>query len=529
MGVTIDLLVDFGYVSQAQWESVYDETLKLIDAYPFMDKIVDESTYRETFIYADRTRDRFLSPWYPDRRGWYTIGDLESFDHAESFMLARDVTFYGRGDRNGEPGDVYFSLINWRSGIHPEIRDIETSATGLFDGKTQGYGYHKHLLAIACLVEDRLKPHAAVHGDITRAQIQQSLTWANDHLSKPVAPPDRCDYRALLSRIKEHLQSEAAQIEALLELALYPENRELGDFVRESFSHDSIVDYWKSNLKDNAPDTYGMVREMTRYLDMGFSIEDLCDILVLDDNESFMRAQSFIKTLLKTGILDSEPEADALSLNDQDDPVPETVFSLFAKSGLAMAGFRDATNRVLDEQELKEMLYTKFDRNDVVDEAFAEHQNASENRTLAGTMDELLAEMTGESSDGAAGEDTRERYDIESPADILHWKEGDSLHPDVRKIIGRIADFSDGLLGEINHEISGADLEMRIGVLLTCNRFFLIGKDTWDYIFERVHDDRALSRIISLLSVKADEISLNTVMKCIFNNPRFLERFFLTE
>ncbi len=78
MGVMIFLDIDFTSISKKKWESVYEESLLLIDKYPFMDKLVDKQTYSESFIYSDRTRERLLTPWYPDYKGWRSIGDLNT-------------------------------------------------------------------------------------------------------------------------------------------------------------------------------------------------------------------------------------------------------------------------------------------------------------------------------------------------------------------------------------------------------------------------------------------------------------------
>src|SRR6056297_1881057 len=184
MGIVIELSVDFSRITQDQWTAVYEETLQLIEQYPFMEKVVDRDSYDETMIYADRTKERYLSPWYPDTLGWFSIGDLGSFEHTETFLLFRDINYYKDIDTTQRDGDIYFSLIDHHGTPMPEIRALSTDGYHVFDGKTQGYDSHKYLLGIATLIEDRLKPHAVVSGDITRAQIQESVDWVNQYKSK---------------------------------------------------------------------------------------------------------------------------------------------------------------------------------------------------------------------------------------------------------------------------------------------------------------------------------------------------------
>ena len=45
----------------------------------------------------------------------------------------------------------------------------------LWDAKTQGEPYHMYLLAIACLIEDRLGDKAFVRGDITLGQGRKTV------------------------------------------------------------------------------------------------------------------------------------------------------------------------------------------------------------------------------------------------------------------------------------------------------------------------------------------------------------------
>lgn len=287
MGTWIYLHADFRNVTQDLWESVYEETLDLVNVYPFMDRVVDKTTYRNTFQYVDRARERYLAPRNPDKLGWYVIGDMETLEHAESFMLFRDVSYWKKywEKQNTQSGtdEVLFSLINGHIDIHPEITATNPGALEVFESKTQSYDYHTYILAICCLIEDRLKPYAVTGGDITLGQIKKSVDWANQHLKKAIALPDRCNYRELAARIAPNLKSEVARLEALLMLSLYPEGPEVGDFIREAFNHQTIVEYWKMRAKAARPGTYAMNNEIDRYLNMNFSMEDLRDIFVVDD------------------------------------------------------------------------------------------------------------------------------------------------------------------------------------------------------------------------------------------------------
>lgn len=423
MGTAISLYVDFSKVEQKQWEAVYDETLQLLEKYSFMDKIVDDYSYNETMIYADRTRERYLTPWYPRTLGWYTIGDLKSFEHAEAFALAKDIGFYKKNENVQETGDIYFCLTDNYSTDMSEREDTATCCMHVFNGKTQGYAYHTYLLGVATLIEDRLKPHAAVSGDITRAQLQESVHWVNQHLEKPIALPDRCSFIRLFPRIKQWAKEDSEQIELLFSLLLYPENKVLGEFIRENFSLETIHDYWTRNLEKFTPSTIGMGKAVERYLNMYFPIEGLCNILVFEDNEIDMSPMHCILTVLKSGIL-SKQQVRLMSMNNQTDAEPVTIPSLLGKTVLSMAGSRDSTTQYVEEQKLKQIFYTIFKKKGFVDEAFKKYTQKAEHTSLIDIFEKFLKDQDSLPSEG--GDDQHQkRYDIEEPGEIIFWQEGD--------------------------------------------------------------------------------------------------------
>lgn len=71
----------------------------------------------------------------------------------------------------------------------------------MWGGKSQGELYHLYLLAIACLIEDRLKHKAFVYGDITYGQCVVAVDMANKYLEKKIVLPDRCVLECLYERI----------------------------------------------------------------------------------------------------------------------------------------------------------------------------------------------------------------------------------------------------------------------------------------------------------------------------------------
>lgn len=98
--------------------------------------------------------------------------DYDTLKGAEEYSLPRDLV----GDREVDPkaGDAMMSVL-------PEYTDYgrdhgrSCHIYSLWDAKTQGEPYHMYLLAIACLIEDRLGDKAFVHGDITLGQCRKAV------------------------------------------------------------------------------------------------------------------------------------------------------------------------------------------------------------------------------------------------------------------------------------------------------------------------------------------------------------------
>src|SRR5690625_7613342 len=111
---------------------------------------------------------------------------------AESVKLVKDLKFY----RHKRTDDVYDDILVEQI-VHEtdsgwelyEKRDF--GEMQVFDGKTQGYRHHVHLLAIACLIESRFPEHASVYGDISIGQMEKAVEWANRSEERRVGKESR--------------------------------------------------------------------------------------------------------------------------------------------------------------------------------------------------------------------------------------------------------------------------------------------------------------------------------------------------
>ncbi|MDA3941685.1 MAG: hypothetical protein PF693_20640 [Spirochaetia bacterium] len=518
-------------ITNKEWEHVYEETLELIEAYPFMDKIIIEEKYDTTWIYADRTRERKLHPWYDDF-GWYVIGDMKTGEHAENFALMRNLDFY-RHDDSGKVGDIFLSTIAWRDDMADEIKNKKYSSRTVFNSKTQGYDYHKYILAIACLIEGRFPESAVVTGDITIGQMREAIAWADKILEKPIPLTDRADREGLLGRLKKSLQSEYALLQSFMELNLTEHDECLGDLLRSNFSKGVVKKYVINYFSNFLPGTIGFGNSIENYFNLGFDLGTLCEVCVTDKNGCCKDEDGFIEAVLNSGLNNNEQlrhDVPELAVNDPESKKPDTVDTMVNKTFFSLAlGKERTTTKYLSLQEIKEVFIRKFNKPEgyyqrFIEKVFAkkEESGSTETDSKFSELMELLQKKATET------EEEIELYDIFRLSDLYLWKPECKVSPSVEKSLKRLKSFMEDLLEKKSYtdfaKLSSFD---KLNYLNKQNKYFLIRKEVWDYIADQVENIDILKKIYILLNVKADEMSANNLCKMVFWNIGLLRNYFL--
>lgn len=92
------------------------------------------------------------------------------------------------------------------------------------------------MVAIGCLIEERLGEKAFLYGDITRAQCVEAVKLANQCLKEPIGIPLQCDMEGFYKRVDRLPLTEQEKMFVFEQLYLGTKNAELGKFLRRSFS-----------------------------------------------------------------------------------------------------------------------------------------------------------------------------------------------------------------------------------------------------------------------------------------------------
>ncbi len=529
MGIFIKLNVLMDKIEEKEWEAVYQESLQLINAYSFADRIVDKESSSRDWVYLDRSRERVLKPWH-DEVGWYTIGNLETMETAEDFKLIRNKKCYKHNvNCESDCEEIFFSIINYWN-LDEEIQNQNPASYRIFDSKTQGLAYHQYILAIACLLESRLAPYAVVSGDVSKGQMEKAIAWANTILEQPIELTERAHNEKLLARLQKCLTKETSLFEAWINLTVNNDNQELGDFIRNKFSQESIVAYFTKLFKEYDPESVGFGNQVKSYFNLHFSLEMLCDICVLNENGCRLSVEFFIKRVIDSGILTREKAVQQdlrPASQNATSTKPDTVDSLFYKTFMKMKGHRQPTKQYLSVTEFKAICTRKFGEDSQIIKMIEEKlsQARDEEGSIINEFEKIIKANLSENQRGA---ELQNSWDIEDFTQLINWQVGKTIAPEIVEALNKVKLFVEELIVKDHQhftEFHNYHRQKRLETLIEANRYFCITKKSWDYIEQRLDDRDFIARVLGVFYVKAEEININRLLKSVLCNMDLFNKF----
>lgn len=256
MGTYISLSIVPSIISNFEWEQVYDESLKLVNAFPFADVVKREYFGYELPVYAKAVEK--IDP----ERHWVTRGDLQSKRFAETFTLYRDISHYQSVKLESIQKDILF--------------EEDRLLIDVFNSKTQGYEYHLYILAIAMLIESRLPSKSMVSGNIDYDQCVKAKQWADQFLSSPIEIPVRVDVDRLLSK-SSYVNNEMEQLQ-FINKWLIAEQEEKFKLIYRHFSRKFFIEWFGNELKAySSPNQLGALKMLIYFINITADLNDLLD------------------------------------------------------------------------------------------------------------------------------------------------------------------------------------------------------------------------------------------------------------
>lgn len=494
MGIEIHLSISDS-VTQQEWEKVYEETLQLVQAFPFADlKRVLIKGIPVCCLVPTREQKE-IGRWNHGKidAGWSAVGDYETMMTAEDYYLPRNLV----DDRKAAPDgkDALLGIIcddmdeDWDDSPYQKFY-------ALWRNKTQGKTYHLYLLAIACLIQARLGKKAFVYGSITRGQCRKAVEMANEHLSTPIDLPDQCDMERFFRRVSDLPLSRKQQLTVFVKLYLGTQDAEFGTFLRRAYSEEVCDAYWQKVFQEFSFGTMGFEDSLSNYLLWGFDLEKLCQFV----NE---KGAEFVNRVMDAKLHIKDKDCSDVLQIDREESRPYSVVTLFAQ--LAFAG---AKNRKVDRyisieeirKSLRKGLAGQCDTDTVIDEYLAAETEKPPIRIPKKGMSE--EEIKDAYSQDAADvfsqimelkrqelDDERQKYVIDAYEDLIYYKKGDTMHPDIMDSLCSMFVFFGSMLQEDAYrKLMSCSVKVRWEWLVEQNEHFLFRDKDWERIFTDIEE-----------------------------------------
>lgn len=481
MGIYMHLLVS-GAVTPNEWQAAYQETLKLVQAFSLGE--LREKEVAGVPVYCLTPTEERTQPaaWRKNGAwtGWTANGDRLTLRTAEEYCLPRDLENELAYDPSG--GDA--ALAHAVDALFRKEDTIKApAARHLWGGKTQGEPYHIALLAIGCLLADRLGCKVYVHGDITLGQCRRAVELANQVLDTPISLPDFCDCQRWYQRVQAWPLTEAKKVEAFERMYLGEKGGEFGAFLHENFSEAACRAYWQTRFRSSGLTTISFEKSVQQYLLWGFDLRELCELAAYAAKEGETYGEPLIRAVMDTGVyLTAKDCSDALEI----DPQSETPYGV--GNLLMQFVFSAVRNKYVDRyiplEQVREALAAGLngvcDANAVIDRYLKDKENRQQPQPAEALRTSFLARRDAWRKDAA-------QYDIAQCEQLLDYRAGDQIHPLVMGKLKQFRPFFQSLPKEPKfHDLVGQSARQRCRWLADNNRQLLLRDSDWQQIFAQI-------------------------------------------
>lgn len=392
-------------VTKAEWEKVYEETLVLVEAFPLAERGTISYSGKEV-ICAVHSKEREMNFGGCKMLGWCTDMDYVTLNRAEEYYLPRDLIYDEKV--NAEAGDAMMGALSSYMDIDCDSEEKYNQTYSLWGFKTQGEPYHMYLLAIACLIEDRLGEKAFVYGDITLGQCRKAVEMANLYLKKPICIPARCDMERLYKRIQKLPLEELKKLKLFKLFYLGIKDGSFYDFERENFHETVLQEYWKSKFSNSRIETRGFTENLKNYL-LYLKEKNTEDCLDIDPESEQPYS---IWTLFADFVFGSahNPKVDRY--------IPIEDIRLALKKGI---GTKCDVDKYIDQYLEKEAAAPEIDvsKENLSTEEFTKMTDTDVSEVFRQIVDKNVCKIQSD----------HDKYEISDYADLMGYKKGNTIEP----------------------------------------------------------------------------------------------------
>lgn len=519
MGIFINMSISKS-VTKQEWEKVYEESLKLVKAFPLAERRKVNCRGIDTYCLVPSVEREQVYGWNNEIKtmGWFADGDYKTLHTAEKYSLCRDMVTDDTYD--ADAGDALL-------GILPICLDYEWDDSkcshiyNVWGAKTQGEPYHMYLLAIACLVETRLGKNAFVYGDITRGQCRAAVELANKYLDNPIDIPDRCDMERFYNRVSRLQLSRKEQFIVFDRFYLGTKDSEYGEYIRSKYTEEMFDEYWRKKFENCRIGTVGFDNVLNEYLLWGFELRKLCRLVNYYNEDNVPQCDKFVKRIMDAKLhLEVKRCEDALRIN-QEETEPYSIYTLMAQ--FAFAGARNKkVDRYIPIEDIKKILNEELgDKCEVLDiiEDYLQKEEQEINISKL-ESDADLEERCEQDASEAFNQmmdmqiqnlkDIEEKYDISTHEDLMYYKDGDKIEPSLLESLKKSFAFYDGITEEdVYKELMEKPARARCEWLEENNRAILIRDRDWNKIYTDIEEnEKSFSRYYPMMRLVVNSSEL---------------------
>lgn len=511
MGIYITLKRVSAGITDHEWEEVYKETLIALKNYPFADKVLAKTDNGKKYYQTDQAKERELTPIY-EGKGWHVIGDLETCQYAESFILVEDNNYYRRNEDIDQGEDILKCITK------------DKQCVTVWDSKTQGDPYHIPLLAIACLIEDRLEGKAIVQGNIRMFEVEEACKWINKCMDKEVAYPVIADPHKLITRLQKIYTKIEEQLKYFYDLYIDILDVEIRGILEQVLGKDVLWQYYQEQLEKVEVDTTEFVRLTEQMLKIGYRLEEVVSAFGHSKERARDEIETFIRHILTERIsVYYLPKKEVYTPGNVEG---QMVFMLDALLGYNRNKYELSEEERVQLADRLKFIFPKHMK--VIDDITAE---AIEKKKEKVQRYEAYLDILNTRLDQQR--EHMQNYDVVATYELANWEKGDTIAPDVEnglKEVVNILKITDEELKGMNELIQQLRASDKLEYMLReeCSKF-LLPKLFWDYINENRDNDRVIRVIVNLLRVDVMSANNYHLIKYILCNPGLIEDYFCEE
>lgn len=511
MGIYITLKRVSAGITDHEWEEVYKETLIALKNYPFADKVLAKTYKEKKYYHADQAEERELTHLY-EGKGWHVLGDLETCQYAESFILAADNNYYRRNEEDNQGDDILECITE------------DKQCVTVWDSKTQGEPYHIPLLAIGCLIEDRLEGKVIVQGNIRKFEVEEACKWINKYVDKEVGNPVIADPRKLITRLNKIYLKAEEKLKHFYDLYIDVLDSEIRVVLEQVLGSDVLWQYYQEQLERLVVDTKEFIRLAEQMLQIGYSLEEVAAAFEHSKERNRDEIETFIRYILTERI-------SVYYLDKKEVYTPGNVEGQMVFMFDALLGYNRNKYELSEEErvELVDRLKSIFpaqvkDIDNITIEAIEKKKEKVQH--YEAYLDMLNTKLDQQ-------RENLENYDIVAIYELVDWEKGDTIAPDVEDWLKEVVN----ILQMTHKELEGMNellKRLRDGDKLEymlreeCSKF-LLPKRFWEYIAENRDNDKVLMVIVILLRVDVTGANIYNLIKYILCNPRLIEDYLLEQ